>query len=353
MSRLVAPAVLLLFACAEASDPPVPDAQVEPVDAGFAAEGGPAADARGVSPDVREVATLDGAQAADARPDVLATGPETGDAATAAPCPVVPLDMSWKGEYQRDLLARLTGDLEIEPGLKLANRGTPANRMAARRYLEASLRALGLEPASHAYGTGTNVYARLEATTGGAEHVVLGAHFDTVVRTPGANDNATGVALVLAAGKALTKLSCRSRSVLLVLFDEEEIGLVGAKAFARKLSADGTAVHSVHTADQLGWDSNGDLLMELERPDPGLRALYEEAQRSLGLSFKLVTTTTGGSDHAGFRPTFKAIGITEGYAGGDTTPHRHTPGDTLATIDLAYLAQATTLVARTMADLLR
>jgi len=81
--------------------------------------------------------------------------------------------------------------------------------------------------------------------------------------------------------------------------------------------------------------------------------LYEAAQRSLGLSFRLVNTTTGGSDHAAFRPTFKAVGLTEGYASGDTSPQRHTPGDTLATIDLAYLAQATTLVARTMADLLR
>src|SRR5207247_4316528 len=142
------------------------------------------------------------------------------------------------------------------------NRGTPNTRIATRRYLEAALRELGLAPQSHGYGTGANVFARLEGTTGGADQVVLGAHFDTVVRSPGANDNATGVALVLAAGKALGGLACRSRPVLLVFFDEEELGLIGSKQFARKLMMEGAAVHSVHTADQLGWDANKDRLLE-------------------------------------------------------------------------------------------
>jgi hypothetical protein len=66
-----------------------------------------------------------------------------------------------------------------------------------------------------------------------------------------------------------------------------------------------------------------------------------------------VSTTTGSPDHVAFRPTFRAVGITEGYASGDSTPQRHTPGDTPATIDLRYLGQATSLVARTLADLLR
>jgi len=335
-----------IIGCGGAPEPARPDAEgPAAVDAGAEA-----ADARPLLPDARP-ATADLA-APDGSPDVVAHGPEAGDA-TAAGCPPASLDLVWLRDYQREVLARLTGEAEVEPGLRLTNRGTPNTRMAARRYLEASLRALGLEPASHAYATGANVYARLGATTAGGEHVVVGAHFDTVVRSPGANDNGTGVALVLAVGKALGQLGCRARPVLLVFFDEEEVGLVGAKAFARKLTADGTPVHSVHTADQLGWDGNGDLLMELERPDMGLRALYEAAQGSLGLSIRLVNTSTGGSDHAAFRPMFKAVGLTEGYASGDTTPHRHTPGDTLATIDLAYLGQATTLVARTVADLLR
>jgi hypothetical protein len=288
-----------------------------------------------------------------ATPDLGST--EGGSAADAiAGCPAQPaLDLEWITAYQRDLIARLTGEAEIEPGLSLMNRGTPTTRAAAARYLAAALGAQGLMAERHDYGTGTNVFARLGGTTGGGQQVVLGAHFDSVLRTPGANDNATGVALVLAAGKALGALGCRSRPVLLVLFDQEEDGRIGSRAFARKLIAEQAAVHSVHTADQLGWDSNGDRLIELERPDAGLRALYEAAVRALGVSYPLVTTTEGGSDHASFRPDFPAVGITEGYRSADTTPHMHRPGDTAATVDFAYLRAATTVVTQVMADLVR
>jgi hypothetical protein len=337
MSRLGGLA-LLIVSCAEPPSGSLLDAEAAP------------------APDAASPARPDGAVPPDARatpdPSTADAGPDASDA-TAAACPEPTLDLAGLADYQRDIVARLAGAAEIEPGITLANRGTAANREVARRYLESSLRALGLQPLEHAYATGANVYAKLAGTTDTSEHVVLGAHFDTVVRSPGANDNATGVALVLGAGRALGRLGCRTRSVLLVFFDEEEAGLVGAKAFARKLMADGTAVHSVHTADQLGWDANGDRLMELERPDPGLRPLYEMAQRALGLTSPLVTTATGGSDHVAFRPAFRAVGITEGYASGDTTPQRHTPGDSAATVDLAYLGQATALVARAVAELLR
>jgi Zn-dependent M28 family amino/carboxypeptidase len=289
---------------------------------------------------------------ADGSPAIGADG--GGDVAAPAACPPQPsLDLAFATPYQRELIEHLSGEAEVEPGLVLPNRATPANRAAAGRYLQKALAGLGLDAQRHTYATGANVFARVGATTGSGEHVVLGAHFDTVLRSPGANDNATGVALVLAVGSALSTLPCRSKTVLLVLFDEEEDGLVGSKAFARKLVADQTPVHSVHTADQLGWDGNGDRMIELERPDPGLRDLYEQALRGLGLDFRLVTTTTSGSDHTAFRPTFRAVGLTEGYASGDTTPHFHRATDTAGTVDFAYLHHATTLVARTMADLVR
>jgi hypothetical protein len=332
---------LLVVSCGEAPmRGPPPDAATTPP-----ADAAPQARPDATAPDLRPI-DLPGAEAG---PDA---GADTGAAGSSA-CPEPALDLAGLADYQRDVLAKLTGAADIEPGLRLANRGTPANREVARRYLEAELRAFDLAPLEHTYATGANVYAKLDSTTTGTEQVVLGAHFDTVVRSPGANDNATGVAVVLGAGRALGRLGCRTRTVVLVLFDEEEAGLVGAKAFARKLMTDGTAVHSVHTADQLGWDSNGDRLLELERPDPGLRPVYEAAQRALGLTFPLVTTNTGGSDHVAFRPAFRAVGITEGYASGDTTPQRHTPGDTAPTVDLAYLGQATALVARAVAELLR
>jgi Zn-dependent M28 family amino/carboxypeptidase len=213
---------------------------------------------------------------------------------------------------------------------------------------------LGLTPAEHAYGSGTNVYATLPATMG-MQTVVFGAHFDSVAVSPGANDNATGVAAVFAVARYATKLTCRSKSLIFVLFDEEEVGLVGSKQFAAKLKNDGTMVHSVHTIDQMGWDMDGDRAIELELPDTGLRELYQAAVTKLGVSVPLTPTMTSSTDHSSFRPTFLAVGLTEEYASrpSDTTPYYHKAGDVFDTVNFAYLLSTTTVVNQVVADLTR
>src|SRR5262249_26406961 len=193
----------------------------------------------------------------------------------------------------------------------------------------------------------------LASTTAEPETIVVGAHFDSVSRCPGANDNATGVALVMAVARRLSALSCRSKKVVFVLFDEEERGLIGSHAFSRKLQADHVRVHSLHTVDEMVWASTGDRLIELERPDTGLADLYRAGVTELGVSIPIVVTTTTGSNHTSFRPTFPAIGITEGYRSGDTTPDYHRPTDTIDKVNFPYLLSTTELVAHVLAGQLR
>src|SRR4029078_12159322 len=108
----------------------------------------------------------------------------------------------------------------------------------------------------------------------------------------GANDNERGVWRVVGAPRELASLACLTKNVAFVLFDQEEIGLVGSRAFAKKLAREHVVVHSAHTVDQMGWDSNGDRLIELERPDTGLADLYRSAVSELGLSIPIVVTST-------------------------------------------------------------
>jgi hypothetical protein len=262
-------------------------------------------------------------------------------------------DQPWTTAYQDDIVGRLSGHVEIAPGMRLANRSTAANRQAVRQYVKRALTDAGLTVLEQNYGSGTNVYGELKSTTGQGAYVVVGAHFDSVAPSPGANDNATGVAAVLATAMYVRSLPCRSKSFFFVLFDEEEMGLVGSKNFATKLKTDGVTVHSVHTIDQMGWDDNDDRLIELELPDTGLESLYRTAITELGVSIPIRVTRTGSTDHSSFRPTFLATGVTEGYTSGDTTPYYHKPGDTYETIDFAYLKSTTVLVNRVMADLSR
>lgn len=78
----------------------------------------------------------------------------------------------------------------------------------------------------------TNVFARIEGSADGDELIVLMAHYDSVAPSPGAADDASGVATVLEAARALLAGAPPERDVLILLTDGEEEGLLGARAFA-------------------------------------------------------------------------------------------------------------------------
>ncbi len=222
-------------------------------------------------------------------------------------------------------------------------RATLTQRNAARTYLQEQLAQLGLSPQLHSYSTGANVYATLPATNGDTRAVIVGAHYDTVMNSPGANDNASGVAAVLGVARYVADMPCRQHPVTFMLFDEEEVGLVGARAYASSLTA--ASVFAVHTVDQVAWDTDGDMRFELEAPTATLEAEYRAAAMIVGVPVTKVSTE--GTDHEAFRDRgFPAIGLTEEYVGGDTSPYRHTAQDTAATVDGDYLAAATKLVAQ-------
>jgi hypothetical protein len=303
--------------------------------------------------DTASTTSLETATSADATTSAdgsTAPGDTTAadDATTGDPaCPPLPDPApAWVTPLQQDLVARLSGAAELSPGVTLSDRASPANRAAALAFLQGVWEDEGLATELHAYsGTGTNLYATLPATLDTDLTVVIGAHYDTVPGSPGANDNATGVAMVTSLGRWLADLPCREVDAILVLFDEEELGLLGSQAFASFLVGQPIDVVSVHTIDQMGWDADGDRALELERADPGLYELYEAAEPLAPGVTPLVPTNTGFTDHVSFRELgFAAVGLTEEYVSGDTTPHYHLPSDAYETVSLPYLASSTALL---------
>ncbi|MBA2540668.1 MAG: M28 family peptidase [Deltaproteobacteria bacterium] len=103
--------------------------------------------------------------------------------------------------------------------------------------------------------------------------MIVGAHFDTIANSPGANDNASGTVVVLAVAKLLADTPCRTAPVTIAFFDQEELGLFGARAYAQSLSA--ADVRAVHTIDQVAWDMDGDRRFELEAPTPTLETEWK------------------------------------------------------------------------------
>lgn len=282
------------------------------------------------------------------------TGSSGAPATTGDDCLVPAFDAAWIEPYQTDLVARLAGAAELTPGVTLADRATPMRRDQTRQFLLAELDALGLTSMLHTYGDadGANVWVGIPATEDTNETLVFGAHFDTVPSSPGANDNATGVALALSLARWLAQVPCRTRNVIIVLFDQEEIGLLGSAAFAQFLVSQPFDVLAVHTVDQMGWDDDGDRTIELERPDTGLARQYDAAASGLQPPVPTTVTQTGSTDHVSFRALgFDAIGLTEEFVSSDTTPHYHLPSDTFETVDFGYLHSTSVLVHATFGAL--
>jgi Zn-dependent M28 family amino/carboxypeptidase len=225
-----------------------------------------------------------------------------------------------------------------------APRSMASQRTAARNYLQTQLTQMGWTPTLHSYSTGANVVARIPATMTTTKRIIVGAHFDTYMTSPGGNDNATGVAATLAIARYLKDMTCRKAHVDIVLFDEEEIGLVGSRAYSATITTVADVI-AVHTIDQIGYDADNDRRFEIESPTTALLTEYQAAAAIVGVP--VVKTNTMGTDHEAFRDDgMPAVGLTEEYVNGDTTPYYHTAQDTPSTVKQSYLQLGTQLAAQ-------
>ena len=141
---------------------------------------------------------------------------------------------------QDALLSIAVTEADLVPFLGPANRlATPARMAEVEAHLLDAFAAIGWQvarqPVQNGGATGANVVALKPAWGAarpglGRHMVVVGAHFDTVDGTPGADDNAAGVAALIALARALAPLRFE-RSIALVAFDFEETGFAGSLAF--------------------------------------------------------------------------------------------------------------------------
>ena len=139
-----------------------------------------------------------------------------------------------------------TGRVAYEPGAPQI----PAAALAAGSAdaLDAALQAgpvrVGIAIGSTAGGTAqsANVIGEIPGTS--REIVLLGAHLDSWDNTPGANDDAAGVGIVIAAAHRIASFGKPRRTIRVVLFANEELGHTGAKAYAQA-HADELARHAL------------------------------------------------------------------------------------------------------------
>ncbi|WP_425389805.1 M28 family metallopeptidase [Ekhidna sp.] len=257
--------------------------------------------------------------------------------------------------FQENVIKVLTGMIPYESTSFLNDRSTPSGRKISSEILWGFFDELGLESQSHDYTSshpmifpdlffgparGTNIYAILESNPKN-DYVVIGAHYDAEPGSPGAGDNASGVALVASLAKILKAHDALPFNYIFVFFDQEEDNELGSKAFAEFIEEKEWGIHSVHVTDLAGWDKDGDGAVIIQTSNKYMKEIYLKASKKLQVEIRI--TSGGSSDNKSFQRVFPTVGVF-----GDITKHLHKPTDTYETVDFEFL----TLMTRLMSEVL-
>jgi Zn-dependent M28 family amino/carboxypeptidase len=206
---------------------------------------------------------------------------------------------------------------------------------------------------------GVNLILRLPGQRPKLAPVLVAAHYDGPLGSPGADDNATGVAALLELARRWA-LKPPRRPMWLVAFDQEEWGMVGSAALAQELKANAQRLHLMLSLEMLGYTaqqqnypveamravygSRGDFIALVA--NTGAAALLPGLCRTMGshVTTKVLPVPFKGralpdvrlSDHSPFWDAgYNAVMVT------DTSfmrnPHYHQPTDTIDTLDLPFL----------------
>jgi aminopeptidase YwaD len=260
----------------------------------------------------------------------------------------------------------------------------PEALAAAEDYVALELSAAGLRVERQLFEWSGTEFHNVVATRDGSEPalpmVVVGAHFDTRAHTPGADDNASGVAAMLEVARMLRGASLRA-TVQLVGFNLEELQALpmdyalGSRAYARWLRAGGHRVAGAlvlemlgYTAPKQGTPPGARLFATVPREGNFLSAVGDRRSRALLAAFEraaaphvpvagLVVPLRGWllpdtrrSDNCRFWDEgYSALMVTD--TADFRNPHYHRMSDTPDTLDYPFLTSATAAVAAAVREL--
>ncbi len=263
----------------------------------------------------------------------------------------------------RKHLEHLTGETPIsfEGGEEtmIVERRSAKGRKAAAVYMEASFEEVGAParilrfPSASGAGRGYNVVATLKGSEG-KKHLWVTAHLDSVDNA-GANDNASGLVLLLLTAKALEGLDLE-HTVHFVAYDLEEVGLIGSTRLVntevvsvRDREGEEAIIGNIN-ADMIGYEQNRfNAFVETCDQAGSIDEALTNASRAIDPPITLAEgcpqRIAGRSDHVAFRDAgLPAVLLVDG-AKFDDYPCYHKPCDTADKVNVAYLQTMIRLVA--------
>ena len=213
--------------------------------------------------------------------------------------------------------------------------------------------------------TSHNIFGLKEGTDPSAGTFILGAHYDSVQGSPGADDNASAVAALLEVARCLEGTSVKG-SILFTAFTLEEYGFIGSHQMAARIKESDQPISGMISLEMLGYRTHepgsqtyppyvdpsqypdtGDFIAVVgNEPSQtlalGLATALKETTPELGVE-KLVLPGRADefeevrlSDHCPFwEHDFKAAMVTD--TAFFRNPHYHQATDTLETLDIDFI----------------
>lgn len=268
---------------------------------------------------------------------------------------LAPASLSAQDRVDADLLMR---DLRVLSADDMAGRGTGTPGAArARDYIERRLAALGMEVHRTPFRyvvrgagnrQGANVWAMIRGSERPDKAIVVGAHYDHVGVQRGrihngADDNASGIAALLAIAEALQRAPPR-HSVILAAFDAEELGLFGSRVFVQAPPVPVENILLNINLDMVGRSDQGELWAAGPRIFPALQPAANAAAQAapiavrFGLDFRPARRERGGEDWTmrSDQASFAAAGIPFIFFTTGGHPDYHKPSDDAERIDARF-----------------
>jgi Zn-dependent M28 family amino/carboxypeptidase len=172
---------------------------------------------------------------------------------------------------------------------------------------------------------------------------VVGAHYDTQLESPGACDNASGVAALIEIASAAAREAQPLRTIAFAAFADEEHGCAGSTAYCVTHRDELEATVAMVNLDALGWARPGRRALY---SDPAIRDLAYETAEEAGWQpeEELEASLFPGSDYNPFIDAGVPAAFYWRYPPGH--PYYHTAGDVPELLDMSVVTETTSVAAR-------
>lgn len=196
---------------------------------------------------------------------------------------------------------------------------------------------LQLSSQNQGFATSYNVIAEVTGSSKPEEIVLIGAHLDSWDEGTGAIDDGAGVGIVAAAGKLIQDLPTKpARTIRVVLYAAEEVGLVGGKAYAKAHQAE---LDNHYIAAESDFGAGRIYQVDFRASESVYPQLLALSAPMTNNGVVLGTNKASGGPDVSMLPAQGVPVASLRQDGTDYFDYHHTPNDTLDKIEPAALKQ--------------